>query len=963
MSHNVTCYIVIFAFFRKQHEYATRQEVILPQATKHNEETMSCFLPAEHTEVTMRMGAVMFLGYAATFSQTISEAAIPIEQNIFLGIFVPFCTMLFPTLMFSFGTFILPFWSIFCSIQLLSTLLALIATELGNAAFVVAFCLVSFWVSFTRFDKVEGYKTSLIVIGIVIQTVLSFPNITHMQDGIRFFQSSTAPSGFPPLLEEQLSLLLESAIHEATNLGIGTHSIEINSSSSNNLSTSALEGRTAEISIYDDGSSLTYVEGGMWLVGAGWNISEGSYNLQNPFAKFAHTLALTLWITLIISLAVLMPPFRTMRSAVWREMIPEAMNDAARSIRLHAERLESGRQEEAGVEQSETKAEDRKQAKKMQSIARLGTRGKCVNHINAHFGGNLANYSVFEPRLLACNPPEWTTGTLVMLSKAVSKCVRIAVGIEILDETNSHDHRSKGQGGRWHKNMGCYLEVAEELELCGKALKIGDANLLKDLGQKAHDAESPTEESCDYYDPFHFREYIDGVITLSKRWLEQMDPRSSENYCSWQSLTAARKNGEPWIWMQFSHYVFFAKTLANLFRKSSWHALLNPSQHNTLPQVVWCAKFALGLTLLMVFLIYWPAYKTGFVVMMNEDDPFRSLFAQQNGGWAMIAYGFATPQTVEGSAKKGLLRMLGTVTGAFSAWLALIACANESFTFNYNNYAIVAWLTITSLLATFVGTERGFNARMGLSSDYGFGPIYFVVTQIIIVSYGYYLFDTAKPSDIAINRMIANLVGISMAIVVGLLPPGIWGGNPRHCRNIVRYHRCKISEAIELVASCPPSLGKEVAGKVAGELRDLSTEIENRSTEMQVIAADFEKDASRLRAMPRFQVDPRLKIEISKVTRDIYTAAFVPKLAASILEDAERRSALVGTESVYRRELLKLWEVGHDPSIESSAPIPNLPKATCDGDTDAELLVRAIAWLRDEFIQHETVLDSIKFGL
>eukprot|EP00536_Pseudo-nitzschia_multiseries_P003499 jgi/Psemu1/323052/estExt_fgenesh1_pg.C_540018 len=951
------------------------------------------------------MGFSMFLGYVLAFSESISESAIiPIELNILLAILVPFCAMLFPTLMFTFGTLVLPLCSVFLLIQILATILSAIAIQFGNAAFVVAFFAVSFWVSFTS--------------------------------------TGPSPNGLPPLIEEQLFLLLERSVAAAIDLGVGTHFIEIGSdaatsdNNNNNDSGSALSalyGRTAEISVYDyyggdyggSVSTETYIEGGTWLLAEAWNLS-GGYTLRNPFAKHVHILVLSLWLTLVLSLAILMPPFRTMRGAVWRGIIPAAMIDASGSIRLHANRLRANANANAnansppsGKGQPQRKRKRKRQRRKPKNGSPRGE-------------GNLAKYSVFEPRLLACKPPEWTVSTLVQLSGAVSRCVRIAVGIELLAEPEADAKADGGtdakqeQGQRQRQrqflrdNTQLYLEIADTLEQCAKAVRSGDANLLTKLelepakgdeaadkaedSAAAKDAESvsPREHS---YDPFHFRKHTNEVVTLSKRWLEAMSPAVAGGdktccSCSSESFFAFQKNGWPWIWTQCSHFVFLGTVLTNLFRKFSWQALLlHPSQNNALPQVVWCAKYALGMTLLLVFLIYWPAFRENFVIATEEDDPYRSLFALQNGGWAIVAYGFATTQTVEGSVKKGLLRMAGTVTGALSAWLALVACEDQRFPFHYNTYGIVAWLTATSFVATFVSTERGFAARVGLSSDFAYGPIYFVITQVIIVGYGYYYYQEESRYEITINRMVANLVGIAMAIVLAIVPPGIWGGDPSHCLSMVRYHQSQTARAIELVLSlsCPDDaaaddkdLDKRTAanynpvtdaGSVAADLRVLSEEIRSHSSALQEQAVDFEKDASKLRSLPLFRVDPRLKTEIARVTRDIHIAAFVPLLAAAILLDGEKRGQLLRSESRYRKDLeTLLGEMAEDCTSASTSAsnststksatataIPAIQSfaepASTDAETDSELLVRTIVWLWEETKQHKTVLGTIQWGV
>ena len=113
-------------------------------------------LKSEHMEVSMRMGLAMFLSYIFTFAHL--PNVVPIDTNIVLGLLVPFCVMLFPTLTFSVGSIILPLMSIFFFLYLSSTALLAIAVWGGNSAFIIAFAIWCFWVSFTRFDKLGAYS-------------------------------------------------------------------------------------------------------------------------------------------------------------------------------------------------------------------------------------------------------------------------------------------------------------------------------------------------------------------------------------------------------------------------------------------------------------------------------------------------------------------------------------------------------------------------------------------------------------------------------------------------------------------------------------------------------------------------------------------------------------------------------------------------------------------------------------
>ena len=84
---------------------------------------------------------------------------------------------------------------------------------------------------------------------------------------------------------------------------------------------------------------------------------------------------------------------------------------------------------------------------------------------------------------------------------------------------------------------------------------------------------------------------------------------------------------------------------------------------------------------------------------------------------------------------KGLLRLIGTCLGGFSAWLAVLACQDSSHRGEINPYGLIAWLTITTSVCVFIVTERGFMARVALSADYMNGSVYFVVTEVIVVYY------------------------------------------------------------------------------------------------------------------------------------------------------------------------------------------------------------------------------------
>ena len=154
--------------------------------------------------------------------------------------------------------------------------------------------------------------------------------------------------------------------------------------------------------------------------------------------------------------------------------------------------------------------------------------------------------------------------------------------------------------------------------------------------------------------------------------------------------------------------------------------------------------------------------------------------------------------------------------------------------------------------------------------------------------------------------------------------------------------------------------------KVRSKLKILSSKILVQGTHMQEMAVDFEKDASKLRKVPIFLVDPLLKAEISKVSRDIYICAFIAKHASDILADGETRSILLNDGSYGRYEL---------ENLDRILQLHNLPLSTkndegsitfdhqstrTNGLIDAKLLIYTIKWILNEINGHEEVLCKIK---
>lgn len=314
--------------------------------------------------------------------------------------------------------------------------------------------------------------------------------------------------------------------------------------------------------------------------------------------------------------------------------------------------------------------------------------------------------------------------------------------------------------------------------------------------------------------------------------------------------------------------------------------------------------------------------------------------------------------------------------------MALVICEDSRFESQYNPYGAVAWLTATSFIATYVATQRGFLSRISLSDDFSFGPIYFVMTQILIVCYGALFFGPDGRDEITVNRMVrdneraifsisskltvssmyvllqvSNLVGVAMAMVLAVIPPGNYGGDPMHAKKINHFHWQSIESVVEKLLLIEAE---------ADNFHALAKDVQTKSTNMRELAADFEKDANRLQILPRFKIDPILKGELGKITRDIYVASFIPRLAARILENDAGRMALHDDEGIVTKKLKEILSEMKS-GIQNCKQVSNkgsfrLPAELPDTCVDIEFLIHTIQWLVTEMKGHEEVLNQIKWG-
>ncbi len=204
-----------------------------------------------------------------------------------------------------------------------------------------------------------------------------------------------------------------------------------------------------------------------------------------------------------------------------------------------------------------------------------------------------------------------------------------------------------------------------------------------------------------------------------------------------------------------------------------------------------------------------------------------------------------------------------------------------------------------------------------------------------------------------------------MAMVLAVVPPGNYGGDPGHTRKINNFHWHSIQTVVELLISNNDVADEVAVAKNIQTLDYLSSKVLRKSSSMQEITVDFEKDAARLQKFPFFRVDPRVKGELGKITRDIYVASFVPRLAGKIMRSDSRKLLLEKNGLVQQRleeiraDMVKNGIADSSQATKENFHLPPSDLPGQEGRDDIDLLLLTIQWLVTEMRGHDEALKRI----
>lgn len=623
------------------------------------------------------------------------------------------------------------------------------------------------------------------------------------------------------------------------------------------------------------------VSDGQDAVNGFWNNPSG----EKWGSSFISSIVAWCWIMLLLIAGRILPPFRTARAAFSKGFVPAAMRHISELIMFEEEGLDesSNRSDVIKKEQHEDAIDGKREVLTDGNTAndrekrRQDLISTLVRDGTVLVGGGVAALTSFEPRLTRFGPPECTFVILMKLMKAVEWCNITMLAVAMIPPDKVDMARKKAASPT-------NKEAANRLNNCAEALMKGVPLTLDDA---AGSIETQDEECCannSSFDPLLLTQKTQNVATTAISWIEAMGHPDRTNFRSYfgkSARSAIWHNNKPWLLSAFGILIAFYKNIRRVFQHETWKRIFKTPYHDR-EKFVWCIKFTIGMTALVAMGVYWEAFANLEVPVRDEGMPVGAHFS----GWYIIAYAMSSTQTSEGTVKKGLLRLIGTATGGFSGWIALTACGT-------NVYGLVAWLTVTTIIATYLGLERGFKSRMGLSADYGYFPGYFTLTQALVVIDVFV--GVGGKNDIVANRILANTTGIAMAIVLAIIPPGLWGGDPKYAMALLREEQTALRECLEILLSSTEAVDDRDAGfeKLASRIEKLLSDKKAVKMKLSNEANGFYKDSSRFSRLPFCRVDPKLKSELDALISVGSLIFVVLDFAAHICRTKDLRSSLL----------------------------------------------------------------------
>lgn len=512
--------------------------------------------------------------------------------------------------------------------------------------------------------------------------------------------------------------------------------------------------------------------------------------------------------------------------------------------------------------------------------------------------GKVASKTIFEPRILRFAPPDPNvTLSLVQLCKAVDHAALSTLALDSIFRRDVVDEERKGKLAPMHeKAVHLLRKTAHFLEIGGQKdgpIREKDTSCTSPTKHDTAENDETDKTVGGHYDVVHLLRATEEVVDAADEWLKRTAPPNRSGLRAFFDKDArqALKNlFLPWFMSSFSIHIFIGASVCELVKPERSKLKTKPQNHvfSQTTKFYWCCKFAIGFTSLVCMSVYWPAFADFFIPVKNEGKPVSPHFS----GWYLIAYSMSTTTTTEGTVRKGTLRLLGSVLGGFSGWLAVTICGDN------NAVGLVAWSTIVSVMATYMGLGEGVKARLGVQADYGYSVAVFVMTNSLVV------FDVmlgvGGKNDITVNRVVSNAVGISFAILLAVLPPGWYGGSPKLAQSVLASQKEVLANALTFLFTHQND--DEAIQQIAQEIEDMRTSLRSCGQEKLAKAKAYYDDGNKLQKIPKVcWVDPKLGNTLNAIESLGSWIYVVIGFIKHIIQNAEVRESLEKDKATQNR--------------------------------------------------------------
>jgi hypothetical protein len=222
--------------------------------------------------------------------------------------------------------------------------------------------------------------------------------------------------------------------------------------------------------------------------------------------------------------------------------------------------------------------------------------------------------------------------------------------------------------------------------------------------------------------------------------------------------------------------------------------------------------------------------------------------------------------------------------GAFAAWIGIIV-----WSWSYDNnpvvnpYGLVTYLTFIALMVAYFGIDASVLSYFGMNSERGYDFLVILFTCNLIALEVYR--GVGSRDGLTVNRLVANVSGILMAVVFQMVPPIARGGVSKHARAYCQALESALIDLLDTTLNNPEKLQNE----------EYQASLLDDASDKQRFAAFVLKDAATAAvAVPIYRVDPSLEPLLEALTVD-----------EAVLRGLIRLSHLDNTigESKYRKDL------------------------------------------------------------